>query len=136
MQLTRISSCLFLTCALAASGCSSDNDNVIAPASITNTSYLMQIESGSGLFADTGSYVIRIAASDTYDNLGQTDNLGDSTGTYVYTSNAQQGLITFSDSTLGNGTLALNFETSTTGSFLMTLTSDTDSRQSGTFEEQ
>ena len=93
-----------------------------SPTSIAGTSVTVTITSGEFPFGEDGSYRFVAAASgDTYDIIALSGDLANSSKTYSYSQNsAYTGIITFSDSVIGQGLSSqLSFDSPTTGTVLL-----------------
>lgn len=124
------------------SACNSSSDSgsetgpFAAPATVTGRTYNLLIESGNGVFANTGQTTVTFSrTNNTYTVMGDGVNVGDSTGTYSYESFANRGRVTFNDSAAGEGLYELIYLTNSSGDFVATLSSDTAARQTGSFTE-
>jgi hypothetical protein len=136
---------LFLTMSLIS--CSSGT-NVIsnggaaavsAPGTLAGKTYRVTVESGSGVFATTGTFTVDFLSSQPfYTRQGDGINIGDSFGFYIYSSSGDSGTVKIEDSSVPNTIFlfTLTFSTAISGTYFATATADVNSRQSGTFTER
>jgi len=97
----------------------------------------MDVQTGSGILVSSGSYITRFSADQLiYERLDLSSEISDSNGNYTYNSIDSLGLIDFTDSSIGEGSAALTYTTAFSGTFLIKISSDQESTQSGTFTEQ
>ena len=134
---------LFLTMSLMS--CSSgtnvvSNDGastVSAPGTLAGKTYRVTVESGSGVFASTGTFTVGFLSDQPiYTTQGDGVNAGDSFGFYIYSSSGDSGTVEVEDSRVQNAIYSVTFNTATSGTYVVTATADVNSRQSGTFTEQ
>ncbi len=136
---------LFLTMSLIS--CSSgtnvvSNDGastVSAPGTIAGKTYRVTVESGSGVFATTGTFTVDFLSSQpNYTKQGDGVNTGDSWGMYIYSPDGDSGTVKVEDSSAPNtiSIYSFTFNTAISGTYVATTTADVNSRQSGTFTEQ
>ncbi len=134
---------LFLTMSLMS--CSSgtsvvSNDGVAAvsaPGTLAGKTYRVTVESGSGVFASTGTFTVGFLSDQPiYTTQGDGVNAGDSFGFYIYSSSGDSGTVEVEDSGVQNAIYSVTFNTATSGTYVVTATADVNSRQSGTFTEQ
>ena len=131
---------LFLTMSLIS--CSSGT-NVIsnggaaavsAPATLAGKTYLLTVDSGSGVFTKTGTFTVVFSSSQpTYTSQG---DFGDSGGIYIYSSSGDSGTIKIFDSVSSKVVYSFTFNTAISGTYVATAMADVNSRYSGTFTEQ
>lgn len=137
---TLIAIAVAVASSLVLAGCSSDDDdddsgvNVSAPTSAAGDTYAATIESGSGIFASTGTFTISFSdTDDSYTLDGDDANVVDSAGTFAYSATGADATLTLEDSAAGAVTYELEFTTETSGRFTGSADSDPDSSQAGTF---
>ena len=133
---------LFLTLSLIS--CSSgtnviSNDGVAAvsaPDTLTGKTYRVTVESGSGVFASTGTFTVRFLSDQPIYTV-QWDGVKfrDSWGMYIYSSSGDSGTVKVEDSSGENSVYSFTFSTATSGTYVATAMEDVNSRQSGTFTE-
>jgi len=127
----------FLCCSLAVFGCAGDDESApTSPENFAGKTYLLSIEEGGGFLLPTGSFLVRNFDGDIFERVGVSGDTTDSTGRYLYYSSGSLGLVQFVDAVSGEGTLVFDFKNSTSGDFLITLESDPEAFQSGSFSEQ
>ena len=136
---------LFLTMSLIS--CSSGT-NVIsnggaaavsAPGTLAGKTYRITVESGSGVFASTGTFtVVFLSAQPIYTKQGDGVNSRDSWGMYIYSSSGDSGAVKVEDSSAPNtiSIYSFTFNTAIFGTYVATATADVNSSQSGTFTER
>ena len=136
---------LFLTMSLIS--CSSGT-NVIsnggaaavsAPGTLAGKTYRVTVESGSGVFAPTGTFTVVFQYSQPiYTKQGDGVNIGDSWGMYIYSSSGDSGAVKVEDSSAPNtiSIYSFTFNTAISGTYVATAAADVNARQSGTFTEQ
>lgn len=134
---------IMLVGSLSLTACSSDDDDddggsgAEAPASVAGETYAATVESGSGLFATTGSFTIEFSATDdSYVIDGDDTNIADSTGTFDYSASGSTAVLALEDSGAGGVSFELEFDSDTAGSFTGSAESDPDAEQAGSFERQ
>jgi len=134
---------LFLTMSLMS--CSSgtnviSNDGaaaVSAPDTLAGKTYQVTVESGSGVFATTGTFtVVFLSSQPIYTTQRDDVNFRDSWGMYIYSSSGDSGTVEIEDSSGTNAIYSFTFNTAISGTYVVTATADVNSRQSGTFTEQ
>ena len=123
-------------------GCSDDSSNnnsnssAPAPNSIAGKSYRITINSGTGLFASSGTTMVAFSSTgDTYKALGDGANSFNSSGSFTYTTDGNQGNVAIVDSALSNGRFILTYTSSTTGNYQALAESNPNSAQTGSFVE-
>jgi hypothetical protein len=118
-------------------GSSDDNTNIVsAPVSFSGKTYNHTIQTGTGLFASTGSFALDISATtNTYLIIGDGVNVANSAGSFTYVSSGTLGILSVIDSALSNATCNYSFSSSTSGTFQCSVTSDLESILAGTFVE-
>jgi hypothetical protein len=135
---------LFLTMSLIS--CSSgtnviSNDGVAAvsaPDTLTGKTYRVTVESGSGVFASTGTFTVGFLSDQPiYTTQWDGVKFRDSWGMYIYSSSGDSGIVEVEDSSAPNtiSTYSFTFITAISGTYVATTTEDVNSRQSGTFTE-
>ena len=118
-------------------GCGGGSSSASAPTSIAGKTYRMVIKSGSGYLASTGTYTVSFSSSGpSYVIIGDGVNVPDSFGEYSYSSSGSQGIASAYDYILDTfASFSLNFTSSTKGNFLIHLSLDPNSQQSGSFTQ-
>ena len=146
--LSRIGRVLLLVALVVGCGGGSENeDSLVAnddtsadfqpPSTISGRTYLLNINEGTGLFASSGSFLMRFSANqNTYERIAIAGVSSDASGSYSYSTSGTQGIATIDDSVLGRATIGLNFSGVRTGSYVVTAESDPESVHSGSFEQQ
>jgi hypothetical protein len=129
---------IFLVVIFSATGCDDSNSNsnssVPAPSSLAGKSYKMTIDNGSAPFASAGiSMVVFSNTAMNYKVLGDGVNTFNSSGSYTYTTNGNQGNAAIVDNAISNGNFILTFTSSTTGTYQATAEFDANSNQTGSF---
>ena len=133
---------LFLTMSLIS--CSSgtnviSNDGVAAvsaPDTLTGKTYRVTVESGSGVFASTGTFTVGFLSDQPiYTTQWDGVKFRDSWGMYIYSSSGDSGTVKVEDSSGKNSVYSFTFSTATSGTYVATAMEDVNSRQSGTFTE-
>jgi hypothetical protein len=112
---------------------------VSAPDTLAGKTYRVTVESGSGMFATTGTYtVVFLSAQPIYTKQGDGVNTWDSFGFYSYSPGGDSGTVKVEDSLAPNtiSIYSFTFNTAVSGAYVATTTTDVNSRQSGTFTEQ
>jgi hypothetical protein len=110
---------------------------VSAPGTLAGKTYRVTVESGSGVFATTGTFTVGFLSSQPfYTKQGDGVNTGDSWGMYIYSSSGDSGTVKVEDSVVQNATYSITFNTATSGTYVVTSTAGVNSRQSGTFTER
>lgn len=108
----------------------------VAPLAIAGKIFRMTIGSGSGSFSPKGTYILNISPSgNAYERMATSKDIVDGSGTYKYTVKGAQGLVTFSDSSVGDGDIELNFSDNSSGKFRMKVVADANSIQYGSFKQ-
>ena len=136
---------LFLTMSLTS--CSSgtnviSNDGVAAvsaPGTLAGKTYRVTVESGSGVFASTGTFTVGFLSDQPiYTTQWDGINFRDSWGMFIYSSSGDSGTVKVEDSSAPNtiSIYSFTFNTAISGTYVATTTADVNSRQSGTFTEQ
>ena len=134
---------LFLTMSLIS--CSSGT-NVIsnggtaavsAPGTLDGKTYRVSVESGSGVFATTGTYTVAFLSSQPiYTTQGDGVNSRDSWGMYIYSYSGASGTVEVDDAHASKVVYSFTFNTAISGTYVATSTAGVNSRQSGTFTER
>jgi len=134
---------LFLTMSLIS--CSSGT-NVIsnggaaavsAPDKLAGKTYRVIVESGSGVFASTGTFTVEFLSDQPiYTTKWDGVKFRYSWGMYIYSSSGDSGTVEVEDSSGKNAIYSFTFSTATSGTYVVTAAADINSRQSGTFTEQ
>jgi len=75
------------------------------------------------------------STGNTYKRKSTSKDTTHGSGTYKYTVKGSQGLITFKDSSVGDGNVELNFSDKSSGKFRMTLRAEPNSAQYGSFKQ-
>lgn len=112
---------------------------VSAPATVAGKTYRITVESGSGMFATTGTFTVAFLSSQPiYTKQGDGVNIGDSFGFYIYSASGDSGTLEIEDSNAPDTILSYSFtfNTAISGTYVATLAADVNSTQSGTFTEQ
>ena len=134
---------LFLTMSLIS--CSSGTNvisnggaaTVSAPATLAGKTYRVTVESGSGVFATTGTFTVVFQDSQPiYTTQGDGVNIGNSWGMYIYSPSDASGTVEIEDASGTNSIYSFTFNTATAGTYVATATADVNSSQSGTFTER
>jgi hypothetical protein len=111
--------------------------NNFAPASVQDKTFTGQITSGSGVFTNSGNFVITPIGSTsgtfTRTGIGAASTTGNGFFTYVPTPGNEASLV-LDDTLLGTVTLNLTFQSSVIGTF--NSTSSQGGNQTGTFSFQ
>ncbi|HFD32691.1 MAG TPA: hypothetical protein ENJ28_08320 [Gammaproteobacteria bacterium] len=90
-------------------------NSVSAPDSIAGKTLKHTIQSGSGIFAASGEYTAKISSTQPiYNIVGDSINVSDSSGTYVYSVNSNQGALVVVDSILSSVICLYNFSSAST----------------------
>ena len=150
MKITKVLAlALSLASAMFLTACDDDDDNGkggggssanIAPAGFGARNMAVAVNDGSAPFSNTGTYTLTTdgAAGDTSGNYtitGDGATIGDSSGTYTYNRTGTNTATLFlTDSSLGDVTAELNFDSSTSGSVVSS--DSTGGFQTGTFTTQ
>ena len=108
----------------------------LAPASISGKSVKIVVLSGSGGFASTGTADLVFSNTDQYFLTGDGVNTSDSTGTFVYSPNGNEGTIDIDDSDSGRGNFDLIFTSATLGTYIFHIDQSPSAIQTGSFEIQ
>ena len=109
---------------------------VSAPGTLEGKTYRVTVESGSGVFATTGTFtVVFLSSQSIYTKQGDGVNTGDSWGMYIYSSSGASGTVKADDSNASEVVFLLTFNAATSGTLVATSTADENSRLSGTFTE-
>ncbi len=128
---------LFLTMSLISCSIGSSDGGtaaVSAPSTLTGKTYLVTVESGSGVFTKTGTFTVVFSSSQpTYTTQGDGVNIGDSGGIYIYSSSGDSGTVKIKDSVDSRFSYSLTFYTAISGTYVATATAGVNSKQSGTF---
>ena len=128
---------LFLTMSLISCSIGSSDGGtaaVSAPSTLTGKTYLLTVESGSGVFTKTGTFAVVFSSSQpTYTTQGDGVNFGDSGGIYIYSSSGDSGTVKITDSVDSRFSYSLTFYTAISGTYVATATAGINSEQSGTF---
>lgn len=106
-----------------------------APKSPLSNKYLMTVETGSGPFAEQGSWTVEFSEGFTYQVIGDGQFTTHSSGTYEYTPNGNNAAIFFEDTEIGPGLFALTFDSETSGHFRSTVKAAPDHSQAGSFSQ-
>ncbi len=117
---------------------SSDGDAaaVSAPSALAGNTYRVTVESGSGVFASTGTFTIAFLSSQPwYITQGDGVNFFDSWGMYIYSASGASGTVKMDDSKVSKVDLSFTFNTDISGTFVVTETADGNTTLSGTFTE-
>jgi len=110
---------------------------VSAPGTLAGKTYRVTVESGSGVFASTGTFTVGfLSAQPIYTTQGDGVNTGDSFGFYTYSSSGASGTVKVEDSVVQNAIYSVTFNSAISGTYVVTATAGVNSRQSGTFTEQ
>ena len=112
---------------------------VSAPARVAGKTYRITVESGSGMFATTGTFTVAFLSSQPiYTKQGDGVNIGDSFGFYIYSASGDSGTLEIEDSNAPDTILSYSFtfNTAISGTYVATVAADVNSTQSGTFTEQ
>ncbi len=134
----------FLTVTMSLISCSvggiSNSDGkaaaVSAPIKLAGKTYQVTAESGSGVFASTGTFTISFLSSQSwYTTQGDGVNFFDSWGEYIYSSSGASGTVKVDDSSVSKVIFSLTFNTATSGTYVVTSTADGSSTLSGAFTE-
>ncbi len=132
--LTAHASLFMLMLAFTALGCI--DSKAQSPSSISGQAVTLTIASGSSPFATSGSYrFLPSATNNTYGVVALSPTVSNSYGTFTYTkTGTTSATIDYNDVLLGNGFVAsLTFNTSTTGTYVLTNSSLPGKSQAGTF---
>ena len=128
---------LFLTMSLISCSIGSSDGGtaaVSAPSTLTGKTYLLTVESGSGVFTKTGTFTVVFSSSQpTYTTQGDGVNIGDSSGIYIYSSSGDSGTVKIKDSVDSRFSYSLTFYTAISGTYVATATAGVNSKPSGTF---
>jgi hypothetical protein len=128
---------LFLTMSLISCSIGSSDGGtaaVSAPSTLTGKTYLVTVESGSGVFTKTGTFTVVFSSSQpTYTTQGDGVNIGDSGGIYIYSSSGDSGTVKIKDSVDSRFSYSLTFYTAISGTYVATAAAGVNSKQSGTF---
>jgi hypothetical protein len=96
--------------------------------------YLVTVESGSGVFTKTGTFTVVFSSSQlTYTSQGDGVNFGDSGGIYIYSSSGNSGTVKTTDSVVSKVVYSFTFNTASSGTYVATATAGEISKQIGTF---
>jgi hypothetical protein len=107
---------------------------VSAPSTLTGKTYLLTVESGSGVFKKTGTCNVAFSSSQpTYTSQGDGVNFEDSGGIYIYSSRGDSGTVKTTDSVVSKVSYSLIFNTASSGTYVATATAGENSKQIGTF---
>jgi hypothetical protein len=112
---------------------------VSAPATVAGRTYRITVETGSGMFAPTGTFTVTFLSSQPiYTKQGDGVTVGDSWGMYIYSASGDSGTLEIEDSYAPDTILSYSFtfNTAISGTYVATVASDVNSTQSGTFTEQ
>ena len=130
----------FVILALNACSSSSDSDDepvVSAPSSISGKSVKITVSSGSGGFASTGTAEMVFSnTTNQYIINGDTVNVADSAGTFLYSSSSNKGTIAVDDSGFGKGNFNLTFTSTISGTYTADMEQNPSASQKGSFEVQ
>ena len=109
---------------------------VSAPGTLAGKTYRVTAESGSGVFASTGTFTIAFLSSQPwYTTQGDGVNFFNSWGMYIYSSSGASGTVKVEDSNVSKVVLSFTFNTAISGTYAVTSTADGNSKLSGTFTE-
>ncbi len=110
---------------------------VSAPGTLAGKAYRVTVESGSGVFATTGTFTVDFLSSQPfYTKQGDGVNTGDSWGMYIYSSSGASGTVEVDDSNASKLVYSFTFNTAISGTYVVTSTAGVNSRQSGKFTER
>lgn len=113
-----------------------DNDNDLAPDSVAGRSYQVTVNTGTGLFAATGTATLAFNADGTYTTSGADTNILEDNGTYTETKlSADTVQIVLNSAVVAEfqgATYIFTYTGDQVGSFTASLNGDT---QAGTFRE-
>ncbi len=125
---------------LVIAGCSIvsiDEPVVPAPASISGKTVKITVSSGSGGFSSTGTAEMVFSnTTNQYVINGDTANIADSAGTFLYSSSSNIGTIAVEDSAFGKGNFNLTFTSTTSGTYTADMEQNPSASQTGSFEVQ
>jgi hypothetical protein len=130
---------LFLTMSLVSCSIGSSDGGtaaVSAPSTLTGKTYLLTVESGSGVFTKTGTFTVVFSSSQlTYTSQDDGVNFGDSGGIYIYSysSRDDRGTVKTTDSVVSKVAYSFTFNTASSGTYVATATAGENSKQIGTF---
>jgi hypothetical protein len=111
---------------------------VSAPSTLAGKTYRVTVESGSGVFASTGTFTVGFLSDQPiYTTQWDGVKFRDSWGMYIYSSSGGSGTVKVEDSSAPNAIsiYSFTFNTAISGTYVATTTADVNSRQSGTFTE-
>lgn len=135
---------IFLSLAMSLISCSTGGTSgsdgeataVSAPGSLAGKSYRVIVESGSGVFASTGTFTIAsLSSQPRYTTQGDGVNFFDSWGMYICSSRGASGTINVEDANISKVGPSFILNTAISGTFVVTETADGNSTLSGMFIE-
>ena len=127
-----------MSCSSGTNAISNDGAGTVsAPATLAGKTYRVTVDSGSGVFASTGTFTVGFLSDQPiYTTQWDDVKFRDSWGVYVYSSSGDSGTVEIEDSSGVNAIYSFTFSAAASGTYVVTATTDENSRQSGTFSEQ
>lgn len=139
MKILSLFAVILLSLALA--GCDSSDSSkeadVLALTSIVGKTVKITVSSGAGGFASKGSAMIAFSSiTNQYVITGDEINVGDSAGTFSYSSSGNKATLAMDDSALGKNNFYLTFTSTDLGTYIADAAQVPSATQIGSFEVQ